>query len=223
MTEPFRRICVFCGSSGGTRPSYRRAAVELGTLLAERGLGLVYGGSHLGLMGSVADTVLAAGGSVTGVMPRVLVDKEAAHRGLADLRVVDSMHERKALMASLADAFIALPGGYGTLEEFFEVVTWSQLGIHRKPCGLLNVDGYYDALLGLLDHAVGEGFLKPANRHLVIADDRPERLLQSLSAYLVPLVDKWIDRAEAKCESSSSPCWRCRWPRNPATRNWTPI
>lgn len=196
MPDPFQRICVFCGSSGGVRPSYRQAAEALGTLLVERGLGLVYGGSHLGLMGAVADTVLARGGAVTGVIPQMLVDKEVAHRGLPDLRVAGSMHERKALMAELADAFIALPGGYGTLEEFFEVVTWSQLGVHRKPCGLLNVDGYYDPLLRLLDRAVDEGFLKPLNRELVIAEKDPERLLQAMEVFRVPTVDKWIVRAE---------------------------
>jgi uncharacterized protein (TIGR00730 family) len=184
---------VFCGSSLGARKEYREAAAELGGLLARRDIGLVFGGSRCGLMGFVADAALAAGGAVTGVIPRLLVEKEAAHRGLADLRVVGSMHERKALMAELSDGFVALPGGFGTLEEFFEVLTWSQLGVHRKPCGLLNLAGYYDPLLTLLDHAVEEGFLKPANRELVLSGAAPGVLLDMLSTASVPLVDKWID------------------------------
>jgi uncharacterized protein (TIGR00730 family) len=191
-----QRVCVFCGSSGGNRPVYRDAAERLGRLLAARGIGLVFGGSHLGLMGLLADTVLAAGGSVTGVMPRLLVEKEAAHTGLPDLRIVGSMHERKALMAELADGFIAMPGGFGTFEEFCEVVTWSQLGVHRKPCGLLNVEGYYDSLLGLCDHAVAEGFLKPVNRSIVLADAEPEALLDRMLHTAVPVADKWIGRGE---------------------------
>ena len=197
MAEPFTSICVFCGSSAGARPEYAEAAARLGGLLAARGIRLVYGGSHLGLMGVVADRVLAAGGEVTGVMPRLLVEKEAAYIGLPDLRTVGSMHERKALMAELAGGFIALPGGFGTLEEFFEVLTWSQLGVHRKPCGLLNVAGFYDPLLALLDRAVAERFLKPSNRDLVLADDDPERLLERMAAFRSPVVDKWIGRAQA--------------------------
>jgi len=195
MTARFGRICVFCGSSSGSRPAYTEAARRLGRLLAERGIGLVYGGSHLGLMGTVADAVLAAGGAVTGVIPRMLVEKEAAHRQLADLRVVGSMHERKALMAELADGFIAMPGGFGTLEEFCEMLTWAQLGVHRKPCGLLNVEGFYDPLLALLDHAVRERFLKPVNRDLLLAETVPETLLDRMARVPPPLVDKWLDRA----------------------------
>ena len=194
MAESLRRVCVFCGSSSGARPAYAQAAERLGRLLAARGIGLVYGGSHLGLMGTVADAARAAGASVTGVIPQMLVDKEAAHRGLEDLRVVASMHERKALMAELADGFIAMPGGFGTLEEFCEMLTWAQLGVHRKPCGLLNVDGFYDPLLALLDHAVRERFLKPVNRDLVLAEADAEQLLDRMARFRPPLVDKWVDR-----------------------------
>ena len=148
-----QRICVFCGSQVGRRPLYAAAATALGTLLAQRGIGLVYGGGKIGLMGVVADAALAAGGEVIGVIPERLMNRELGHGGVTDLRVVDSMHERKAMMSELSDGFIALPGGYGTFEEFFEVVTWMQLGIQSKPCGLLNVGGYYDMLLALLDHA----------------------------------------------------------------------
>jgi uncharacterized protein (TIGR00730 family) len=187
------RICVFCGSSAGVRPVYREAAVELGRTLARAGIGVVYGGSHAGLMGAVADAALEAGGHVTGVIPESMVAREIAHRGLPDLRVVGSMHERKALMADLSSAFIALPGGFGTLDEFCEALTWSQLGIHRKPCGLLNLEGYYDPLLALFDHAVREELLKPENRALVLADAKVEGLLNQLAAWDAPLVDKWIE------------------------------
>ena len=162
-----RTICVFCGSQFGRNPAYRRAAEELGRELAVRGIGVVYGGGHVGLMGVLADAALAAGGTVTGVIPQSLADHEVAHTGLTTLHVVGSMHERKALMADLSDAFIALPGGYGTLEEFFEVVTWLQLGIHDRPIGLLNVDGYYDPLIAMIDSAVAENFVSEENRGLV--------------------------------------------------------
>ncbi len=163
------RICVFCGSSRGNRPAYREAAERVGSLLAGRGIGLVYGGGNIGLMGLMADAALAAGGEVIGVMPRRLVRREVAHRGLTELREVNSMHERKALMADLSDAFLALPGGYGTFEEFCEMLTWTQLGIHAKACGLLNVEGFFDPLLALFDRAVAEGFLKAQHRTLVLA------------------------------------------------------
>ena len=192
----YRRICVFCGSSFGSRPEYRQAAAEVGALLARKGGGLVYGGSNAGLMGVVADTVLAGGGDVIGVIPDALVAKEVAHRGLADLRVVGSMHERKALMAELSSAFLALPGGFGTLEEFIEAVTWSQLGLHRKPCGVLNVRGYYDSLLALLDHAVEEQLLRPENRALVLTETEPEILIDKLLGPQPPYVDKWIGRVQ---------------------------
>jgi uncharacterized protein (TIGR00730 family) len=187
-----RRICVYCGSSFGSRPEYREAAAQVGSLLALKGVGLVYGGSNVGLMRVVADAALAAGGEVIGVIPEALVAKEVAHPGLPDLRVVSSMHERKALMAGLAGAFLALPGGFGTLEEFIEAVTWSQLGLHRKPCGLLNVCGYYDSLLALLDRAVEERFLRPENRALVLAGTEAEPLIDRLLTYDPPYVEKWI-------------------------------
>ena len=191
------RICVFCGSSVGNRPAYRKAAVDLAEALVRRGLGLVYGGARVGLMGVLADTMLQHRGEVIGVIPQALLDREIAHAGLADLRVVGSMHERKALMVELADGFIALPGGYGTLEEFSEVVTWAQLGLHRKPCGLLDVDGYFDPLLALFDGAVAAGFLRPENRALVLKANDPETLLDLLASYKPVSVPKWITPAEA--------------------------
>jgi uncharacterized protein (TIGR00730 family) len=174
------RLCVFCGSAFGRRAEYRDTAVLVGRLIVERGWGLVYGGSQLGLMGVVADTVAAAGGSVVGVVPRLLVEKEAAHLGLADLRIVESMHERKALMADLSDAFLALPGGIGTLDELCEIVTWAQLGLHAKPIGLLNTGGYWDSLVAMLDHAVAEGFIKQRYRGLLRSCDDPVALLEEL-------------------------------------------
>jgi uncharacterized protein (TIGR00730 family) len=176
------RICVFCGSRMGASPLYREAARGFGTLLAERGLGLVYGGGRVGLMGTLADAVLAAGGSVWGVIPRALADLEVAHAGLTDLAVVGSMHERKARMADLADAFVALPGGLGTLDELFEIWTWFQLGIHGKPIGLLNVGGYFDSLLAFLNRTVEEGFVHPTDRATAIVDDDPARLLDRMMA-----------------------------------------
>ncbi|MEC9360032.1 MAG: TIGR00730 family Rossman fold protein [Pseudomonadota bacterium] len=175
-----RSVCVFLGSSIGARDDYREAAIALGAALAEQGLELVYGGSRVGLMGVIADSALQRGGKVHGVIPRVLVDKEVAHTGLTELEVVDSMHTRKKRMADRADAFVALPGGMGTLEELTEVLTWAQLGIHAKPCGLLNVAGYFTPWLRFLDHAVAERFLKPAHRALLIADADPQRLLHRL-------------------------------------------
>jgi len=187
-----RRVCVFCGSSFGVRESYRDAAVELGTLLAGRKIGVVYGGGNVGLMGSVADAALAGGGEVIGVIPHALVAREIAHTGLTELRVVASMHERKAMMADLSDAFIALPGGYGTLEEFCEVVTWSQLGIHAKPCGLLNVEGYFDPLIVMLDRAVQEGFIAAKNRRLVIEERDPAGMIEALERWEGVPAEKWI-------------------------------
>jgi uncharacterized protein (TIGR00730 family) len=178
-----KRVCVFCGSNAGIRPEYGIAAQELATVLARRGLGLVYGGGKVGLMGMLAASMLEAGGEVIGVIPQSLVAKEVAHRGVSELRIVDTMHQRKALMNDLSDAFIALPGGFGTLEEFFEILTWSQLGIHGKPSGLLNVSGYYDSLLAMLDHAVSEQFLRPAYRQLVIADIDADTLVQRLDSF----------------------------------------
>lgn len=187
-----KRICVFCGSSAGNRPEYARAAAQVGAMLAERGIGLVYGGGRVGLMGVVADTVMAAGGEVIGVIPEALLRREVGHEGLSELQVVGSMHERKARMADLSDGFIALPGGYGTLEEFFEVLTWSQLGIHPKPCGLLNVHGFYDPLLAMADLAVREEFVRPAHRGLILDDTDPVRLLERMAAFAPPVVEKWI-------------------------------
>jgi uncharacterized protein (TIGR00730 family) len=170
-------ICVFCGSSANARPIYRVAAEGFARFLVSRGIAIVYGGGHIGLMGALADSALAAGGNVTGVIPRALVQRELAHEGVTKLHIVDTMHERKALMARLSDAFVALPGGFGTFEEFFEAVTWTQLGIHHKPCGLLNVGGYFDPLLELCDRAVTDGFMTPATRSIVNADNDPNRLL----------------------------------------------
>jgi uncharacterized protein (TIGR00730 family) len=189
------RICVFAGSNAGIRTGYRAAAHELGRVLAEREIGLVYGGARVGLMGVVADAVLAAGGQVIGVMPSVLVAKEVAHNGLSDLRVVSSMHERKALMSDLSDGFIALPGGWGTWEEFFEVLTWSQLGLHQKPCGLLNVDGYFDRLLSFVEHAIDEGFVRREYRTMIPVAASPAALLDTFVSYRPAVVEKWIDRA----------------------------
>jgi hypothetical protein len=187
-----KRICVFCGSNLGARPAYAEHARQLGRLMAARGLGLVYGGAKVGLMGAIADTVMAAGGEAIGVIPESMVLREIAHSGLTELRVVRSMHERKALMAELSDAFIAMPGGFGTFEEFCEIVTWAQLGLHPKPCGLLNVEGFYDNLLGLFDHAVAEGLLRRENRALVLSARDVESLLLHLSGYRAPRLDKWI-------------------------------
>ncbi|HTD24165.1 MAG TPA: TIGR00730 family Rossman fold protein [Terriglobales bacterium] len=189
-----KRICVFCGSNPGRRAAYREAAVAIGHLLAERNLELVYGGANVGLMGIVANAVLEKGGVVTGVIPEVLVAQELAHRGIQNLRVVGSMHERKALMADLSDGFIALPGGFGTFEEFCEIVTWSQLGLQEKPCGLLNVENYYQPLLALFDHAVEEGFLMPENRKIVLAHPEPEVLLDTLLTFKPVSKRPWLDR-----------------------------
>ena len=191
-----RRVCVFCGSSAGSSAEYRQAAETLARELAVREIGLVFGGGRVGLMGVLADTMLAAGGHVIGVIPHALVAREVAHERLPDLRVVSSMHERKAMMAELSDAFIAMPGGFGTFEEFCEVVTWTQLGLHAKRCGILNVAGYYDPLLALFDRAVAEGFVKPSNRELVVASDDPAALLDSLAAPLGAPEPKWIRSAE---------------------------
>ena len=192
----FRRLCVFCGSNPGVNPVYKNAAAGLGRLLTERKIELVYGGGNVGLMGVLADAALEVGGRVIGVIPESLMAKEVGHQGLTELRVVGSMHERKALMADLAEGFIALPGGYGTFEEFCEVVTWSQLGLHAKPCGVLNVERYYDPLLALFDHAVKEGFLRSDNRTLVLEERDPRRLLEKMSDFQASAVGKWITDEE---------------------------
>jgi uncharacterized protein (TIGR00730 family) len=181
-----RSLCVFCGSSVGNRPEYTAAAKEVGRMVAKRGIRLVYGAGNVGLMGVLADAALAAGGEVIGVIPQMLVDRELAHRGITDLRIVGTMHERKALMAELSGAFLALPGGLGTLEELCEALTWSQLGIHAKPCGALNVGGYFDHLRQLLDHALAEGFVTEANRDLFVVHDHSAELLDRHAQGLPP-------------------------------------
>jgi hypothetical protein len=187
-----RRLCVFCGSQPGRRAAYAQSARSLGRLLVERGIGLVYGGGRVGMMGVLADSVLAGGGEVIGVIPQALVNRELAHTGVTDLRVVASMHERKALMASLADAFVALPGGFGTFEEFCEATTWTQLGLQRKPCGLLNVAGFFDPLLALFDHAASEGFILAEHRAIVVEESDAACLLDRLAAYNPPAQEHWI-------------------------------
>jgi uncharacterized protein (TIGR00730 family) len=186
-------VCVFCGSSAGDDPVFAEAAVSLGASMVERGYGLVYGGASVGLMGTVADTVLQRGGDVVGVIPAALAAKEIAHQGLTELLVVDSMHARKAAMAERADAFVALPGGMGTLEEVFEVLTWAQLGIHAKPCGLLDVGGYFDALLHFLDNAVSHRFLRPQHREMLIVASQADDLLDRFERYRPVEVRKWLD------------------------------
>ncbi len=192
----FKKLCVFCGSNTGARPAYEKTALAFGKLLANSGIALVYGGGRVGLMGVLADSVLAAKGQAIGVMPRALVEKEIAHTGLTKLCVVGSMHERKALMADLADTFVLLPGGFGSWEEFCEVVTWTQLGIHRKPCGVLNVAGYYDALLALISHGVTEGFVRGAHREMVIVEEDAETLLSRLASAPVVSEIKWASANE---------------------------
>ena len=191
-----KRICVYCGSSPGLQPVYLDAAGELARVMVARGIGLVYGGGSVGLMGGIADAVLRAGGEVIGVIPRALAEREVAHGGVTDLRVVESMHERKALMAELSDGFIAMPGGFGTIEELLEVLTWSQLGFHRKPCAILNVAHYFDKLTSFLDYAVEQQFVKPVHRSMLLVEERPEPLLAMMEAYQHPVVDKWIGRGE---------------------------
>ena len=188
-----RRVCVYAGSNPGSDPAYANGARALATTMAERGIGLVFGGSKLGLMGVLADTVLDAGGEAIGVMPQALIDREIGHPGLTELKIVASMHERKACMADLSDAFVAVPGGIGTLEELIEVYTWSQLGIHEKACGVLNVRGYYDHLAAFLDHAVTQGFLRPQHRAGLTVADEPAELLDRLAAFQPPTVGKWLE------------------------------
>ncbi len=188
-----KRLCVFCGSSSGRNPLYADAARRMGRTLARRGIGLVYGGGGTGLMTEVADAALEAGGEVVGVIPRALQLRELAHPGLTELHVVGSMHERKARMAELAHGFVALPGGMGTLEEFAEILTWAQLGLHERPCGLLDVAGYYRPLVAFFDHAEAEGFLRPEHRRLVLVADEPDALVDRFLAWEPPRLRKWID------------------------------
>jgi uncharacterized protein (TIGR00730 family) len=187
-----KRLCVFCGSSGGIDPVHRQVAADFGRLLVSDGIELVFGGGSVGMMGAVADAVLQAGGRVTGVIPRFLATRELLHEGVTDLRLTDNMHERKALMSELSDAFVALPGGLGTFEELFEVLTWAQLGLHDKPIGLLNSAGYFDPLVAMIDRAIADGFCRDEHRRLFIVDDQPSRLMHRLRDYQPPPVKKWI-------------------------------
>jgi uncharacterized protein (TIGR00730 family) len=188
-----KRVCVFCGSSAGRNPLYGEVAAKLGAALARRGIGLVYGGGSIGLMGALADAALAAGGEVVGVIPKALQLRELAHGKLTTLHVVGSMHERKAKMAELAHAFVALPGGMGTLEELAEILTWAQLGLHARPCGLLDVAGYYRPLIAFFDEAVAEGFVPPEHRRLLLVGEDPDALLDQFLAWQAPAVERWID------------------------------
>ncbi len=187
-----QRICVYCGSNKGARPEYADTARELADVIVRHELELVYGGAAMGTMGVIADRVLEQGGKVHGVIPKLLEDKEIAHQGLTQLHVVSSMHERKSMMAMLSDGFIAMPGGFGTLEELVEMLTWGQLKFHDKPCGILNVQGYFDHLLKYLDHAVTEGFLRPENREMLLHDSDPAGLVQQFERYTAPRVEKWL-------------------------------
>lgn len=198
MNDPaISRVCVFCGSNVGRRPEYAAAARAVGGLLAAEGLTLVYGGGSVGLMGIVADSVLAAGGRAVGVIPHSLQMKEVGHNSLSELHVVDTMHERKARMADLSDAFIALPGGLGTFEEIFEVFTWAILGIHAKPCGFLNIAGYYDPLIRFLDGSVSEGFVRREHREMILTSSDPAELLAAMRRYRSPPIEKWITREQS--------------------------
>ena len=188
------RVCVFCGTNAGARPAYGVAARELGRVLAEQHIELVYGGASVGIMGELADSVQEHGGHVTGIIPQQLMEKEAAHTGIRDLIVVASMHQRKSQMADMSDAFIALPGGIGTLEGFFEILTWGQLGIHAKPSGILNIEGYFDGLTGFLDHAVQEGFFTEAHRDAILVESTPGKLLKRIRAYSPPESEKLMGR-----------------------------
>ncbi len=193
----FRRLCVYCGSNRGRSAAFAEAAVALGKLLAERGIGVVYGGGHVGLMGVLADAVLTAGGEVIGVIPKSLEEKELGHRGLTELHVVTSMHERKHMMADLSDGFISMPGGIGTLEELFETFTWLQLGFHQKPVALLNIGGFYDPLLAFVTQLTTDGFLKPEHESCLLVDSDPAALLEKMGQFEVPDVGKWMERLKA--------------------------
>ena len=191
-----KNITVFCGSNTGFRTEYAEAAKDLARLLVEKNIRLVYGGGNVGLMGIIADEVMRAGGEVTGIIPESLDKKEVGHHGITELRIVGSMHERKALMAELADGFIAMPGGIGTFEEFFEILTWAQLGFHKKPCAVLNVEGYYDGLLALCDNAVTEGFVHPQHRQLILEDSDPASLLEKMENFQPKTLGKWLDKED---------------------------
>lgn len=193
-----KRICVFCGSRTGVRPAYLHAARQTGSLIAQRGYELVYGGGHVGLMGAIASSAMENGGKVIGIIPKALADVEIAHEGLTELRIVNTMHERKAMMADLADAFIALPGGYGTLEELCEIITWGQLGIHRKPFGILNVEGYYDGLMHFFNFATEEGFVHPTEREVITSSDDIDALITQLENYTPVTFNKWVNDRQLK-------------------------
>lgn len=192
-----RSVCVFCGANAGASPAYSAAAAELGSTLAASSVRVVFGGGSVGLMGVLANAVLTNGGEITGVIPQALLDREIGHTGVTDMRVVRTMHERKAVMSELSDAFVALPGGLGTLEELFEVWTWAQLGIHAKPCALLNVDGYFDPLLAFLDRGVSEGFVRARHRAMLVVADETDELLARLVHTRPPAVARWLDRSQA--------------------------
>ena len=192
-----KRLCVYCGSRPGSQPAYTEAAKNLARALVNRKIEVVYGGASVGTMGVLANTVLAEGGHVIGIIPQAVLGREVVHRGLSELRVVTSMHERKALMAELSDGFIALPGGLGTLDEVFEILTWGQLGLHQKPCGLLNIRDYYRRLVDFLDHAVSERFITEVHRAMLLVEEEPERLLDHFERYKAPAVAKWVDRTSA--------------------------
>jgi uncharacterized protein (TIGR00730 family) len=191
-----KSVGVFAGSSSGARGEYTAGARELGRALAGRGIALVYGGARVGLMGALADEVLAAGGRAVGVMPESLVAKEVAHKGLTELHVVKTMHERKAMMSDLSDGFVALPGGMGTLDELFEIVTWAQLGLHVKPCGVLNIEGYFDRLLAFIEHSVAERFVRAEHAAMIAVAATAPELLDKMTAYRAPVVQKWIEREQ---------------------------
>ena len=196
MTTTLQRVCVYCASNDGARPEYLASARQIGTLLAQRGMAVVYGGGRVGLMGALADAALGAGGEVIGVMPHALVQREVAHHGLTALHVVDSMHERKALLAEMADAFVALPGGLGTLEEFFETWTWAQLGVHQKPVGLLDVADYWRPLVTMLEHVEAEGFMRGTPREWLVIDTEPTSLLDRLATFQPPRMRRWMRMGE---------------------------
>ncbi len=190
----FKRLCVFCGSNPGTEPDFMEAAFETGKFLAEQNIGLVFGGGRVGMMGKVADTAMEMGGNVIGIIPEALAEKEVAHENLSELHIVQSMHERKAMMADFSDGFIAMPGGFGTFEEICEVITWTQLGFQEKPCGILNVNGYYDDLIALFDKATAKGFIRPIHRKLVIVGESIEVLYESMRQFEPSKLEKWIDK-----------------------------
>lgn len=192
MNTKLRRLCVFCGSNVGAKEEYAEAAKQLASALAAENISLVYGGAKIGLMGVLADAILNYGGEAIGVMPQSLVEEDIAHTGISRLHIVNSMHERKALMAEISDGFILFPGGIGSLDEFFEIITWAQVGLHSKPCGILNIENYYDQLFKFLDYAVTEQFLKPVHRSMLMVENSPQQLLKAFMNYKAPMITKWM-------------------------------